>query len=77
RPPVRSGRIVVDDGEEFFRVYAAEAVPAADGWLVLLDRADIPFGVFLAVGALVAFAAGRPLLQWAGLPVPPPGGLLP
>jgi leader peptidase (prepilin peptidase) / N-methyltransferase len=76
-PPVRSGRIVVDDGEEFFRVYAAQAVPAADGWLVLLDRADIPFGVFLAVGALVAFAAGRPLLQWAGLPVPPPAGLLP
>jgi leader peptidase (prepilin peptidase)/N-methyltransferase len=75
--PVRSGRIVVDDGDAFFRVYAAQAVPSAGGCLVLLDRADIPFGVFLAVGAVVSFAAGRPLLLLAGLPVPPPTGLLP
>jgi len=77
RGPVRSGRIVVDDGEDFFRVYAAKAVPSGGGCLVLLDRSDIPFGVFLALGAVVSFAAGRSLLFLAGLPVPAPTGLLP
>ncbi|MFI5182373.1 MAG: prepilin peptidase [Thermoanaerobaculia bacterium] len=75
--PVDVGRLVLDDGDEYFRVFAARAVPAGDGCLVLLDRADIPFGVFLAVGALVSFAAGRALLLMAGLPVPSPTRLLP
>jgi len=75
--PVRSGRGVVDDGDAFFRVYAAQAAPSSGRCLVLLDRADIPFGVFLAVGAVVTFAAGRSLLLLAGLPTPPSTGLLP
>jgi leader peptidase (prepilin peptidase)/N-methyltransferase len=75
--PVRSGRLVVDDGDAFFRVYAARTVPVGGDCLVLLGRADIPFGVFLAVGAVVTFAAARPLLLVAGLPAPSPAGLLP
>lgn len=75
--PVEIGRLVVDDGDEYFRVFAARAFPAGDGCLVLLDRADIPFGVFLALGALVTFVAGRTLLHLSGLPVPSPTRLLP
>lgn len=75
--PVRSGRLIVDDGDAFFRVYAAQTVPVGSDCLVLLGRADIPFGVFLAVGAVVTFAAARPLLLLAGLPAPSPAGLLP
>ena len=33
------------------------------GLLVLLARADVPFGVFLACGALAAFVAGRSLWE--------------
>lgn len=74
---VRAGRLIVDDGDSFFRVYAARTVPVGGDCLVLLGRADIPFGVFLAVGAVVTFAAARPLLLLAGLPAPSPAGLLP
>ena len=77
RRPVRSGRIVVDDGDSFFRVYAVLAVPTGRDCLMLLDRADIPFGVFLALGALVTLASGRPLLHLSGLASLPPAGLLP
>jgi len=57
--PAAHGRLALDDGGAFFRVLAAraEAVPA--GLLVLLARVDVPFGVFLACGALAAFVAGR------------------
>ena len=75
--PLDVGRLVVDDGDAFFRVFSARAIGAGDACLVLLDRADIPFGVFLAVGALVSFAAGRFLLLLSGLPVPSPSRLLP
>jgi hypothetical protein len=74
---VEADRLVVDDGDEYFRVFSARAIPAGDGCLVLLDRADVPFGVFLALGALVSFAAGRALLHLSGLPVPSPTRLLP
>ena len=76
--PSSASRLVVDDGDEFFRVFAARGVPAGDGaLLVLFGRADIPFGVFLAAGALVAFAAGRALLEGSGLSLLLPQGLLP
>jgi len=74
---VSFGRLMVDDGDEFFRVYAVRAVPAEGGILLLLDRADIPFGVFLALGGVLAFALGRDLLRRAGLPIPVPDRLLP
>lgn len=70
-------RLVVDGGDAYFRVFSARAISTGDACLLLLDRADIPFGVFLAVGALVSFAAGRAFLQMSGLPVPSPSGLLP
>jgi leader peptidase (prepilin peptidase)/N-methyltransferase len=58
-----SGRLVLDDGARFFRVLAARAAPTPGGLLVLLARADVPFGVFLAAGALLAYAAGRAALE--------------
>ncbi len=57
------GRIALDDGAAFFRVLAARAEPTPAGLLVLLARADVPFGVFLACGALAAFVAGRALWE--------------
>jgi leader peptidase (prepilin peptidase)/N-methyltransferase len=75
--PVRSGRIVVDDGDCFFRVYAVLGLRVGENCLVLLDRADVPFGVFLALGAVVTLLAARPLLLLAGFGVFPPAGLLP
>jgi leader peptidase (prepilin peptidase)/N-methyltransferase len=68
--PAAHGRLALDDGADFFRVLAARAEATPAGLLVLLARVDVPFGVFLACGALVAFVAGRP--AWdaiaAGLP---------
>ncbi len=58
-----SGRLLVDDGADFFRVLAARAAKTPAGLLVLLARADVPFGVFLAAGAVLAFAFGRPALE--------------
>ena len=75
--PLDVSRLVVDDGDAYFRVFSARAIGAGDARLLLLDRADIPFGVFLAVGALVSFAAGRALLLVSGLPVPSLSRLLP
>jgi leader peptidase (prepilin peptidase)/N-methyltransferase len=57
--PSASGRLALDDGDAFFRVLAARAEATPAGLLVLLARADVPFGVFLACGALSAFAFGR------------------
>jgi leader peptidase (prepilin peptidase)/N-methyltransferase len=57
--PSAHGRLALDDGADFFRVLAARAEPTPGGLLVLLARVDVPFGVFLACGALVAFGAGR------------------
>lgn len=72
-----TSRLVLDDGDAFFRVLAARAEPRDGGLLVLLARADVPFGAFLAGGALLAFAFGRVLLT-ALLGADPPGaGLLP
>jgi leader peptidase (prepilin peptidase)/N-methyltransferase len=53
------GRLALDDGDDFFRVLAARAERTPGGLLVLLARVDVPFGVFLACGALAAFVAGR------------------
>ncbi len=53
------GRLVLDDGGDFFRVLSVRAVPTPGGLLVLLARVDVPFGLFLACGALVAFVLGR------------------
>ena len=73
-----SGRLVLDDGEDFFRVLAARAVPRNGGLLVLLARADIPFGVFLAFGSIASYAFGRALLSLLlGIPDPPGALLLP
>ena len=74
---VSFGRLIVDNGDEFFRVYAVRAIPTERGILLLLDRADIPFGVFLALGGVLAFALGRELLGRASLPIPLPARLLP
>ncbi len=57
--PSASSRLALDDGADFFRVLAARAEATPAGLLVLLARADVPFGVFLACGALSAFAFGR------------------
>jgi hypothetical protein len=57
--PSGAGRLALDDGADFFRVLAARAEATPAGLLVLLARADVPFGVFLACGALSAFAFGR------------------
>ncbi|HSB62660.1 MAG TPA: prepilin peptidase [Thermoanaerobaculia bacterium] len=65
-----SGRLALDDGADFFRVLAARAEPTPAGLLVLLARADVPFGVFLACGALAAFAAGRSLWEALAAGVP-------
>ena len=53
------GRLALDDGADFFRVLAARAERTPGGLLVLLARVDVPFGVFLACGSVVAFVAGR------------------
>jgi prepilin signal peptidase PulO-like enzyme (type II secretory pathway) len=58
-----SGRLALDDGADFFRVLAARAEATPAGLLVLLARADVPFCVFLACGALAAFVAGRSLWE--------------
>ena len=58
-----SGRIVLDDGADFFRVLAVRAEGTGAGLLVLVARADVPFGVFLAAGALLAFVVGRSVLE--------------
>jgi leader peptidase (prepilin peptidase)/N-methyltransferase len=53
------GRLALDDGHDFFRVLAVRAEPVPQGILFLVDRSDIPFGVFLALGSLATFAFGR------------------
>lgn len=72
-----SGRLVLDDGEQFFRVLAARAARTPAGLLVLLARADVPFGVFLAAGALLAYVAGRAALGTLLGSPPLPSRLLP
>lgn len=57
------GRLALDDGEDFFRVLAVRAMPVPGGLIVLLARADIPFGVFLAFGSWAAFAFGRAFVE--------------
>jgi len=70
------GRLAVDDGD-FFRVLAVRAVPTARGLLVLVSRADIPFGAFLAAGGLAAFVFGRAILARLAPDLPLSGSLLP
>jgi leader peptidase (prepilin peptidase)/N-methyltransferase len=72
-----NGRLALDDGAEFFRVLAARAEQTPAGLLVLLARADVPFGVFLACGALAAFVAGRALWEALAPGVPWNPRLLP
>lgn len=61
-----------DDEGDFFRVLAVRAdVQADQSVLVYTARSDIPFGVFLALGSIVAFVVGRRTLDWLF------GGLLP
>jgi leader peptidase (prepilin peptidase) / N-methyltransferase len=71
------GRLALDDGADFFRVLSVRAVPAGEGLLVLMGRADIPFGVFLAAGSLAAFAFGHPFLVWLLGELPFDASLLP
>lgn len=72
-----SGRIAVDDGADFFRVLAARAGATPAGLLVLLARADVPFGVFLACGAVGAFLFGRSAWDALAVGVPWVPRLLP
>ena len=71
-----AGRLAIDDGD-FFRVLAARVEPADGGTRLLLWRVDLPFGIFLAAGSLLAFALGRGLLSFLGWPEGLLGGLLP
>ena len=75
--PSSSGRLALDDGADFFRVLAARAEGTPAGLLVLLARADVPFGVFLAAGAVLAFALGRAALEFLLGSSAVPSGLLP
>ncbi len=75
--PSASGRLALDDGAGFFRVLAARAEATPAGLLVLLARADVPFGVFLACGALSAFAFGRSAWEALAAGVPWVPRLLP
>jgi leader peptidase (prepilin peptidase)/N-methyltransferase len=59
---VTFGRIVVESGDDF-RVVAARVEPSGEQMLLQLFRVDIPFGVFLAFGSLLAFTLGRMVLQ--------------
>jgi leader peptidase (prepilin peptidase)/N-methyltransferase len=70
--PSASARLVLDDGADFFRVLAARAEGTPAGLLVLLARADVPFGVFLAAGAVAAYVGGRAVLAafLGDLPIP-------
>jgi leader peptidase (prepilin peptidase)/N-methyltransferase len=72
-----SGRLALDDGADFFRVLAARAEATPAGLLVLLARADVPFGVFLAWGAIGAFVAGRSAWEVLAAGVPWVPRLLP
>ena len=58
------GRVFLDDGGEFFRVLAVRAEDLGGELLVLISRADIPFGVFLALGSLAAFVFGRATISF-------------
>ena len=60
--PSAYGRLALDDGADYFRVLSVKAVPLPQGLLVLMGRADVPFGVFLAVGAVAAYPLGRAFL---------------
>lgn len=71
--PTALGRIAVEDETgEFFRVLAARAEPVPAGLLVLFARVDVPFGVFLALAAVLVHQLGGPVVDVlaAGLPVP-------
>ncbi len=73
------GRLAVEDETgEFFRVLAARAEALPGGLLVLLGRVDVPFGVFLAGGILVAYEWGGAAVDLLTHGLPVPGrGLLP
>lgn len=73
------GRLAVeDDSGDFFRVLAARGEMVPDGLLVLLARVDVPFGVFLAIAAVVVRELGGGVLDQLAAGFPLPGrGLLP
>ena len=61
--PTEVGRVPVEETEgTFFRMLALRAEPTPAGLLVLVGRADIPFGVFLAASSVAVHAVGRRLL---------------
>ncbi|MEO6325072.1 MAG: prepilin peptidase [Thermoanaerobaculia bacterium] len=62
--PTGRGRIFLDDGGDFFRVLAVRAEVLKGELLVLIARADIPFGVFLALGSIAAFLFGRQAIDF-------------
>jgi leader peptidase (prepilin peptidase)/N-methyltransferase len=66
-----TGRLIVED-DDFFRVLAARYETVRGHGLLFLSRADIPFGVFLAAGAVAALVLGRAALArvFGELPVP-------
>lgn len=68
--PTAVDSLFVDDGE-FFRILAVRAAACREGLLVFVGRSDIPFGVFLGIGSLLAFAFGRAVLTWLVGWVPP------
>lgn len=73
------GRLAVeDDAGDFFRVLAARAGTVPEGLLVLFARVDVPFGVFLAVAAVVVHELGGGVLDHLAAGLALPGrGLLP
>lgn len=70
------GRLVLDDGDSFFRVLAVKVRRIDAGFRMFLFRVDIPFGVFLAAGAIGALLFGRTVLTSLLFHASPPGARL-
>jgi leader peptidase (prepilin peptidase)/N-methyltransferase len=71
-----SGRLILDDGADFFRVLAVRVEKTQEGFRMFLFRVDIPFGVFLAAGAIASLILGRTLLVNLLSHASPPGARL-
>ncbi len=58
--------------EDFFRIVTVRSVVLGQRLYVRLSRADIPYGVFLALGSVTAFLVGRAALAalFGGFPLP-------
>lgn len=77
--PTSFGRLALEDeSADFFRVLAARGERVPGGLLVLLARADVPFGVFLAVASVVVWEWGGRAADLLSGGIPAAGrGLLP